>query len=73
VPAPCTSLAAGTNCNKSCYSKRGLLPSKKVLYKLCGVSGVKIKSLKAPAIADMQQVCLTYIYQRFASPAAMVK
>jgi hypothetical protein len=32
-----------------------------------------IISTKAPAIADMRDVCLTYIYHRFPSPAAMVK
>ena len=47
--------AAGANCNKSCYNKAGLLPTKKLLFKLCGVSGVKILSTTPPPIADMQR------------------
>ena len=50
-----------------------MLPTKRILFKLCGVSGVKILSTKAPAIADMQTTCLTFIYHRFPSAAAMVK
>ena len=65
--------AAGATCNKSCYHKAGLLPTKKLLFKLCGVSNVKIKSTTPPNVADMQSFCLTYIYHCFASPAALVK
>lgn len=72
LPLP-SSCAAGTNCNKSCYNKPGLLATKKILYKLCGVSGVQILSTTPPNIADMATFCQTYIYQRFPSPAAMVK
>lgn len=68
--SPC---AAGANCNKSCYNKAGLLPTKKILFKLCKVSGVKILSTNPPPIADMQTFCKTYLYHRFPSPAAMVK
>lgn len=46
-------VAAGANCNKSCYNKAGLLPTKKLLFKLCGVSGVKILSTTPPPIADI--------------------
>ena len=65
--------AAGANCGKSCYSKAGLLPTKKILYKLCGVSGVKILSTNPPNIADMVSFCKTYIYQQLPSPDALVK
>lgn len=65
--------AEGTNCNKSCYRRAGLKPTKLALFLLCKVSGVKIISEVAPNISDMRAVCLTYIYHRFVSPASMFK